>query len=1063
MRELTFRGLQPDIFFAQPWFSDFADSYAKTVNGLIRYPAYRLETIRSVETQSLESVVAKQTLIQYGINLPEDFVEHNYNNLVSMLPYIANYGERSGTVDQEKLMTAILGRRVDITPLYSANYEDFYAQPHGPLQVEGGNWYKTTHVNLAMQVLPSDKRLSIPRGKKLQDRFLQAFYEFAPWSIVLSEFTFQYVHSAKLHLSGAVGKYPLRILYVGDKQYQLQSVRIDGPEEVSENSTTEYRAIAVYKLGDLIEERPVKAQFTSNRTGLVTFRNDVAEFSAVNRNTEVTISTVFNNMPATKTVTVLDSVNSELVLDIDGPDFVLMRSAQVYNVNVTKNGQTYVTDIEISTASPSATVRRNKLTAYEVEEDEMVYLQASYGNVSAVKAVTIKHIPSDTVQSLRIVADDTIKENTVGSIHAVADFGDGEIEVLADFNTTSASLLVLDDRLIAGEVDQDLVVTVEAKFQHAGEVYTAKKEIKILADDVEIVKLEIVGDYRVITGRSYKYVAVATLSDGRRAAVEADWQTSKFSMSGDVLKVGVVGSNAVNFSISADVLGHMATKSITAVEEPLTLQSISIDGPDNVNEGIVAVYRCYAHYSNGMQVEIEPEWKTRQELSWATITNDGMFSVTNPREGIVEIVATYRTGGQVFTKGRPIVIIPTTKIIRGLTITGPTTVLEGDRISFEAHATYSDGAVVAVEPVWYAESLDPVNETEVMAYIVSPGVLQGRFVEEPVQVRVVARYFQEIAEFFVTVEPRPEISPDVPESSRIIGPSVVDAEFGGSFVHAIKFENCPEETFVSTSWELDVSKDVAVISQDGFLRSVDGRSTVVTITSTFECRGRIVIDSTVVQIVGKESKLAGMEIIGQNIIAGKAPVNYHAVLHYTDGTEKRVNPTWSLVPNDGRVTVDQQGNVLVIDNTNWFDFTLHADFIEDGEEISAIKDIRVKQTARPSFGIGPEGIKTDAEITEYLTNDLPLSNVHKININTAMGEFAYLTYPVSMGLATFRDTATNFIGGWDGASWPLGDVGSVYGPIVVRRNIDGTMEDWYLYRTDFEGLGEFEFEITLGG
>lgn len=1063
MREMTFEGLQPDIFFAQPWYTDFATSYAKMVNGLIRYPAYQLESIRSVDVLSLDPVVAKQTMHQYGINLPEDFIEHNYQNLVSMLPYLAQYGERSGTVDSEKLITAILGRRVNITPLYTSNYEDFHSRPQGPMQVDGGDWFKTTHVDLAMQVVPSDSRLAIPRRQTLQDRFLQAYYEFAPWSSVLNSFMFQYVTKAKLHLSGAVGKYPLRILYVGDKGYSLQSLRIDGPSEVEENSEAEFKVVATYRVGNITEERQIPAQLTSNRTGLVTFKNDVAQFSSVRRSTELVISAVVNNMPVSKTITVLDSASSEFQLSIEGPDAVLMRSEQDYVVTVTKNGQTYVADVGISTASPAATVVKNKLKAFAVREDVDILLQASFKGVSSHKQVKVRHVPSSEVVSFRIESEDEVVENSVSSIRTFADFGEGEIEVVADFNTSSASLMVLDNRLVAGEVDQSLDVVVAAKFQYAGEAYLTDKTVKVKADDVEIVRLEIIGDYKVVSGQSYKYVAVATLSDGRKAAVEADWDTSKFSMTGDVLKVGVVGSNAVNFIITADVLGHMASKSITAVEEPLTLQSISVDGPDNVNEGIATMYRCYAHYSNGLQVEIEPEWKTSQEFSWAVINQDGMFTVVNPREGIVEIVATYRTGGQVFTKGRPVVVVPTTRIIRGLTITGPVSVLEGDRINFDAQATYSDGSVLPVEPIWEVVSLDPVNEDNVLAYIVSPGVLQGRFVEEPTQVKVVAKYFQEVAELLVTVEPRPEISPDVPESSRIIGPSVVDAEFGGSFVHAIKYENCPEDTFVSSQWELDVGKDVAVISREGFLRSVNGRMEVVTVTSVFECRGRIVIDSTVVQIVGKEDKLAGMEIVGQAVIAGKLPVTYYAELHYTDGTVKRVSPVWSLSPNDGRVTVDQQGNVLVIDNSEWFDFKLHANFIEDGEDVEAQKDVRVNQATRPSFGIGPEGIKTDEEIGEFVTEELDLGSVHTITINTGMGEFAYLTYPVSLGLATFRDTATDFIGGWDGASWPLGDIGSVYGPIVIRRNIDGTMEDWYLYRTDFDGLGEFEFEITFGG
>ena len=75
----------------------------------------------------------------------------------------------------------------------------------------------------------------------------------------------------------------------------------------------------------------------------------------------------------------------------------------------------------------------------------------------------------------------------------------------------------------------------------------------------------------------------------------------------------------------------------------------------------------------------------------------------------------------------------------------------------------------------------------------------------------------------------------------------------------------------------------------------------------------------------------------------------------------------------------------------------------------------------------------------------------------------YLCYPVALGLAQFRDLASDFIGGWDGATWPDdGTVGEVYGPLTVQRTINGVTSSWYLYRTDFDGIGTFTYELTLG-
>jgi len=76
----------------------------------------------------------------------------------------------------------------------------------------------------------------------------------------------------------------------------------------------------------------------------------------------------------------------------------------------------------------------------------------------------------------------------------------------------------------------------------------------------------------------------------------------------------------------------------------------------------------------------------------------------------------------------------------------------------------------------------------------------------------------------------------------------------------------------------------------------------------------------------------------------------------------------------------------------------------------------------------------------------------------------YFCYPASLGLAEFIDTASQFIGGWDGASWPDdGSVGDQMGPIAIqRKNELGISSTWYLYRTDFDGIGTYTYEVTFG-
>lgn len=1202
MKEMKFQGLQPGIFFSQDWFTDFADSYAKMTNDLIRYPTYQLENIRSIEVQN-DPVVAKQTLLQYGFDLPMDFIAHNYQNLVGALPYLSRYSERSGTKDYTRLMTFVLGRDVTATPLYSKDYESFYPTPHGPLQVEGGDWYKTTHIQLGMQMIPGDLRLTVPRNTHLRDRFLSAFYEFAPWSIVVNEFYFQINVKADLYLSGTVFRYPKRYLHVGDTLYTLQRIRIDGPSEVSEQTSNKYEVIGTYASGvsgartprkpvlakakfvsgvlqtfgervleygaqritldleagefgvlltptqsgvvtftdvgsgldgawdgaswpeddigtqfgpiviqrtqggvtsswqlyrtdfdglgnaefdigfeyayeyddvgtsDYFEEFDLPlslASWNSSRTGLTTINNGDVHFGAVQRSTSVVLHATAKGLTASKSVTVKNDLDRILSLRIEGASELDAGEVAHYTVIAETVDGDEPYDAEISVLSHNCTIEGNVLTAYELDSNEYVTLEVYSNGKRASKQVLLQYVDFGVhVTHLTISAPTTVGEQSRALVTCTAHYSNGVSKlVIADWVTNCGSVHVSSDgQMVTGFTESDVPVTITATFQDKSKQISVSHDLVMKHFSLSVVKVEIVGDHRVVAKSKRRYAALATLSDGRKAYVDADWSTTRYSLDETgTLTVGAVGKDPVSFSIRASVEGMSASKNIVAVETPVVLRSISVDGPDNVREGFTTIYNCYAHFSNGQQIKVQPEWSVKGNLNWATLDSEGRFNFTDPKEGIVEIVATYRVGERVFTKGRPVVVVPMSRIIRGLFINGPAEVTEGGRVVLTATAVYSDGSTKTVNPIWTVESLDPLNIPHVAADIVSPGVLQGRWVEEDTHVLAVARYFQEVAEFKLLVKTEVYMSPDIPETSRIIGPNVIEADNDGSYSHAIKFAHCDDEDLVSSTWSLDVSSDVATISEAGFLRSVNGRSATVVITSVYECGNRTVIDSVVVRIQGVEDKLESLQIEGPAALPGHTPTQYRAMLKEKDVTLLRpVQPEWTIIPPDGRAGVDVEGNVTIYDDSEIFTFRLKAVYVEGFETIEALKEITSLKPAAPTYGIGPIGIRSDAEASQYLTSELTSERVQLINLTAGMGEYMYVCYPVSMGLAEFVDTASDFVGGWDGASWPDdGDIGSDYGPIIIQRTLHGVASDWYLYRTDFDGLGAFEFKITFG-
>lgn len=1076
MEKLTFDGLQPEIFTSQPWLEDFFEVLADTLNDRIRYPADQLAHIRNVLTMD-DPVVLYNTLCQLGFELPLDFIKHNLATLQGSLTQLALYSERSGTRDFARSMSFIYGRTIDVESLYTQDYTDFYREPYGPLQVDGGNWYKTTHVDLTMQMLPSDYTLLLPRGVALRDRFLDAFYEFAPWNVVVNNFNYGVDIQIPLHISAFIWKQPKRYIEVGVGSLEVIDLQLIGPDTVFENGSHQYRAIATMAnaAGTVVKRMPVNGVWTSSRTGLVTFEDDAVAFSGVSRDTSVTLYVEYKGRSASKDVLVRNDESNIQYITIDGPDSILASESANYAVVAHTKLSQEPTSVRVTGISDLCSISANEVRVYSLEENGEVYLNAELvlpnGTIlKAVKLVSLIYVdPEVHLVSLEIDGPDEYYEGETKEYALLATYSDGRTQqVLGDWSTNSSSVTVTPSgELYALYTESDITVTLKAVHQYRGKVMTALKDTKMVRRVVSITHTEIIGPSTIIEGTRNQYVVLATFSNGQSGYLTAEWQSTRFYIDDrGILEPGSVGVNPVQLQLTATVEGRKAIKQVVAVNTPVTLDNIFILGPDNLLEESVGKYTAYAHYSNGEDVEIRPTWKITGDPTWASVDDDGMLAFSNPLEGIIELVATYTLAGRVYEQGKPIVLVPTTRIIRGLLVSGPTEVEDGKRIVLSATAVYSDGTIEPVSPVWSVQSSDPLNDPVPMADIVSPGILQGRSVDTPTSVTVIARYFKEIAEFEVAIIPVIDRSPNKPESSRIIGPDAFSYDVDSvSFAHAILFEHCPAEQMVSSDWSLDVGNDVAVIDNNGYMWSVDGKDATVTVTSTYTCLDQTVIDSIVVNIVGPSENALTLQIVGSDAVSSLAPTQYVAKLESAESSTEVRADSWSIVSPDGRVEVDENGVVTVLDGIEQFNFMLRAEYTDaDNNFYSTLKEISVIRDGRPIFGIGPIGVRTDPDIGTLLDEELPqLVSGQEFTLTAGPNDYMYFCYPAALGLATFVETTSNFEGGWDGATWPdNGDVGDQYGPLAVQR-VDGLGNEstWNLYRTDFAGNGTRTYRVTF--
>lgn len=1084
MEKLTFYGLQPDIFFSQPWFEEFVTVYADVINELIRDPISQLQSIRDISNIK-DPWVASQTLKQIGFDLPIDFIRHNMDKLKSALSQLVLYAERSGTSDYADQLQFIFGRSVDVVELYTNNYKDYYERPYGPLLIDGGEWYKTTHIDLGMQALPTDS-LVIPRGKLRRDRYIDAFYELAPWNVVVENFYYNIDMQLDTYFSGVLFRHPKRYIEFGAGAYVEENLTIDCVSEIYEQgkanvSVTVLRGAVGDGTSVVNSTVEVDATLSSSRPGLITFVGNRMEVGNVNNNTPVTIFATYKGNTVSKDITVLNSDVYDSI-KIDGPVVARTSNTETFTVLTERRGRFETSSIEVRTATPNVTVANGTVDFSLLTEDTTVYLEAStiVGNVelSTVHAVQVKYITHEVqLDSLSLGMVDEVFENSQLNITAMANYTDGySRNVLCSYSSDSDILNILPDGTVyVGMVEDDVEVTITARYQDKVDVENTKK-LLVKSRTNTIKSIHIQGPNTVYGQSKTQYALVATFSDGSQAYVHCDWVCSQYSISEDgVLDAGYVTEERDSLTIiKASVDGLSTSMEVLVVATPVVLNSISVNGTDILNEGSSAKFTSFAQYSNGRQVSIRPSWSIVGNYPWITVDNNGMVSFSNPKEGIVEVQAVYNHNGKRYTQSKPLVLVPKTKIIVGLLISGPTTVSEAKRIALTATAVYSDGTSEIVSPYWEVFPADPLNDEEPMADITSPGVLQGRYVEEETDVIAIARYYSGVAEFKVTVLPFIEPSPDIPIASRIIGTATFTSDTRASFAHMITFEESGEIA-VSSDWSIDAPPDVAQIDENGILWSVNGKNTVVTVTSTYVCRDQTVIDSVVVHIMSSmEPELQAIRIWGDAFISDVEPHKYIAELFYKgqdirENAGRVVDAEWSVINSEhsSKVVINPDGRLFVVDDSDLFSVTLQATFTENFETVTDTKVIQFIPAAaelKSEFGVGPIGIDTGEELAANPLTQIPnLVSGFEFTIVSNLGQFGYFCHPVSMGIATFTDTTSSFVGGWDGASWPDdGNIGTVYGPIVIqRKDENNNISDWYLYRTDFDGNGEQTFQITF--
>lgn len=1076
MSSIDYSTKQPDIITERDVWQELFGKAFDIMDEYIRDPAKQLAELRQI-TPDTDVKIVQYTLSQLGFDIPRDLVEEHADIIRRFIHMLPLYHEISGTKDYPRFISFLLDRTIDVKDLYSRDYCTFTEKPLGALNIDGGDWYMTTHVLLSIQWKEADNdRLNI------EQRLLDLFYQFAPIQTVVHK----YITHIDLHLElKGAGKIVFDDTDFLDLYEDLvvTNILIEGPETVSSSTTQPYRLKVTYNNSrvdyyDYANWSMSNASASINSLGLATF-------GRVPVTTQVSLSAThpFTGQVVSLPITILaDDLLTVVDMEISGLDEVIQGSSTGYTAQGLLTNYTYAPLYPKWTVDdPDTYIDQNgNLVTQNLGKDREIYITAEaddqgYGIIRA-KKVLLKYVPVE-LHLVDLSIDQTnvqIFEGGNANLTATATLSDTStvsVFPLWELDVTPAATLdPSEGRLTGRKVHGDTQARVHATYTLNGITKTDSLTFVVKAPVIDVDNMFIVGPTTLQEKTSAKYVCNILWTSGQVTTVKVEWFANHFDIDDNGLfKAGSVGATkTVNISCKFYYKGvtHVRDIDVNVLNDVVSLQSINVLGPDSVKEDESGQYKAYGVWSDGTISEVAATWSLPASVSsFASIGNlNGILSITDtPTESIAEVTATYNLGPNTYTYSRQVVFVPVISVVESLVITGPTTVTSNEEIQLIATAYDGNNDATIVTPKWETISPDETNEPDVHADVVSiTGLLRGRPVNEDKEVIVKATYFKEVAFYSVVVTP-PEIEAyENIVGGRLIGPTTVYPGETVSYAHAVTYEDCDDELLVSSDWSLSVDESIAEITQDGYLTMNTPVSNTIVVTSRHtNCPNEVDIRTLTVQLMGENITLTSMTIVGENLISDNSTTVYTAEVLDSTGATRAVNPIWTLIGGNSNIQLDSNG-ILYVDNLAGDEqVTISAQYSEGSNTITATKVVDIS-TIAPLWGVGPIGVNDDNGILLYLPNEMTTSESggeFTINVQNA-SDYGYFAHPSSLGTAIFTDTNSNFQGGWDGATWPNnGDVGVTNGPLTILRTIGGQQQSWKLYRTDFAGIGQFTFRV----
>ena len=178
---------------------DFVDAAQQVFGMNIEGPLKQLEEIRYLKAGTDLSIL-KLSAAMLGFDVSQDILEFSANSLLKIVPQLGYYPDNNGTNFFTRFIDMLLNASTQVDALYTRDYRNFYVKPYGTMITEGGEWYKTTHVEVTMALFITNevKQAVNTVGTTFLGRIMEVFYAFAPIALVIKRFYFEYKETVNL-------------------------------------------------------------------------------------------------------------------------------------------------------------------------------------------------------------------------------------------------------------------------------------------------------------------------------------------------------------------------------------------------------------------------------------------------------------------------------------------------------------------------------------------------------------------------------------------------------------------------------------------------------------------------------------------------------------------------------------------------------------------------------------------------------------------------------------------------------------------------------------------------